>query len=112
MPRGGSKPGERRGGRKKGTPNKTPKEVKLLAQQHTEAAIERLAYWMMQDDDPAASVKAASTMLDRGWGKAVQQVEVKDKTERRLSYAQRLAAEDRARAAQGPAGPPVGNPLH
>lgn len=28
MPRGGSKPGERRGGRKVGTPNKTTAEVK------------------------------------------------------------------------------------
>jgi len=30
MPRGGSKPGERRGGRQKGTPNKLPKGERAL----------------------------------------------------------------------------------
>jgi hypothetical protein len=41
MPRG-SKPGERRGGRQKGTPNKATAEVKLLAQKYAPAAIEEL----------------------------------------------------------------------
>jgi hypothetical protein len=32
MPRGGAKPGERRGGRKKGTPNRRTVEARLLAE--------------------------------------------------------------------------------
>jgi hypothetical protein len=37
MPRG-SKPGERRGGRQKGTPNKATAEVKVLAQKYAPVA--------------------------------------------------------------------------
>jgi hypothetical protein len=35
----GSKPGERRGGRQKGTPNKTTAEIRELAQAHGPDAI-------------------------------------------------------------------------
>jgi hypothetical protein len=42
MPRG-SAPGERRGGRAKGTPNKVTLEVKALASQHGPQAIQELA---------------------------------------------------------------------
>lgn len=61
-----------------GNPSGRPKEnqdVKNLARQYCVLAIERLAQWVAQDKDPAASVKAAQILLDRGYGKAIQQVE-------------------------------------
>jgi hypothetical protein len=67
MPRG-SKPGERRGGRKKGTPNKVTADVKILARQHGVEAIEKLAQLMRgrdrQLDRLAAKIEALP--LDSG----------------------------------------------
>jgi hypothetical protein len=57
-----------------GNPGGRPKavqEVITLAQQHTVASVERLAFWM-QSEDARASVAAAQALLDRGWGKPVQ----------------------------------------
>jgi len=39
-----------------------PKEVRELARTHTEAAINRLAFWM-QSEDPRASVAACNALL-------------------------------------------------
>ncbi len=50
MPRG-SAPGERRGGRKKGTPNKATAEIKALAQDYGPEAIEKLAKLMRGHDE-------------------------------------------------------------
>ena len=61
---------------KSGNPGGRPKEndeVKKLARQHTEAAIERLKFWMYSDN-PRASVSAAQALLDRGHGKPVQAI--------------------------------------
>lgn len=56
---------------------KTPLEIKTLARSHTEAALRVLAGIMRQKDaPPAARVAAAQALLDRGWGKAVQALEV------------------------------------
>lgn len=74
MPGGGSKPGERRGGRKKGTPNKSTTEVRDLAQKYTYEAIERLAYWM-REGDAKSSISAAQALLDRAHGKPAQALE-------------------------------------
>jgi len=49
------------------------RKVKLLARQHTEKAISKLAQWM-ESDNPKASVAAACALLDRGYGKAQQNV--------------------------------------
>ena len=54
-----------------GNPKGRPKEygdLKALAREHTQAAIERLEFWL-QSDDARASVQAAGILLDRGWGK-------------------------------------------
>lgn len=52
---------------------KAPIEIKSLARSHTETALRTLAGIMNQDDAPAAArVQAANSILDRGWGKAVQ----------------------------------------
>lgn len=72
MPRG-SKPGERRGGRKKGTRNKATADIKALAQQYTAEAVEVLASVMVNTEHPpAARVAAANALLDRGHGKPPQ----------------------------------------
>lgn len=70
----GSKPGERRGGRTKGTPNKVTVVLKDAARQHTEAALNTLISVMAGGEGipAAAQVAAAKEMLDRGYGKASQ----------------------------------------
>jgi hypothetical protein len=63
-----------------GNPGGRPKaivEVKELARQHTPQAIETLAKIMMNDEAMAAArVAAATVLLDRGWGKAAQSLDV------------------------------------
>lgn len=51
------------------------RKVKLLARQHTESAIKKLAKWMNSNDDPKASITAACALLDRGYGRPKQTVE-------------------------------------
>lgn len=77
MPRGGAKPGERRGGRQKGTPNKVTADVRELAQKYGPQALEVLSSIMMDEEKPpAARVSAAKEILDRAYGKAPQPVSV------------------------------------
>jgi hypothetical protein len=77
---GGSKPGERRGGRRKGTPNKATADVKAAAREYGEAAIKRLATLggLIEGETPAqseaAQVAACNTILDRAYGKATQPI--------------------------------------
>ena len=69
MPRGGSKPGERRGGRQKGTPNRKTVERQLIAErmlQHPPAGIESgklgrevLAQYMNTFDELAEQYRKA-----------------------------------------------------
>jgi hypothetical protein len=68
------------GGRKVGTVNKSTADIKALAQDYGAAAIAALAG--IVDDaamPPAARVSAAKELLDRGYGKATQGVEVTGK---------------------------------
>ena len=46
----GSKPGERRGGRQRGTPNKATAEIKVLAREHGPEAIKKLVGLMRGHD--------------------------------------------------------------
>jgi len=72
--RGGKRPGS---GRKKGTPNKATNELKQLAQQYTEKAVETLSEVMTDPEAPAvARIAAANSLLDRGHGKPRQEVEL------------------------------------
>lgn len=68
----GSKPGERRGGRTKGTPNKATVPLKEAARQYTEAALQTLVSVCAGGEGipAAAQVNAAKEILDRGYGKA------------------------------------------
>ena len=69
-PNRGSKPGERRGGRKAGTPNKATSSIRDIARGYTEEAILTLAEVMRGQEQPApARVSAANALLDRGYGK-------------------------------------------
>lgn len=69
----GSKPGERRGGRKAGTPNKVTVVLKDMARQYTEQALLTLAEIMTNDSEAAAArVSACNALLDRGYGKPSQ----------------------------------------
>lgn len=80
----GSAPGERRGGRQKGTPNKATGEVRDLAQVYGPKAIEaaaKLAGLVFDEvnNEPVgvaaseqARIAALGIILDRAYGKATQ----------------------------------------
>jgi hypothetical protein len=78
MPRG-SAPGERRGGRAKGTPNRATSDLKALAQPYGAPAIAELARLggltakagAMHE---ATRVAALRELLDRGYGRSTQHV--------------------------------------
>lgn len=73
----GSAPGERRGGRKPGTPNKVTADVRSLAQEYGPKALKTLAEIMEAGEQPAsARVSAAKELLDRAYGKSPQPVDV------------------------------------
>ena len=66
----GSKPGERRGGRQKGVPNKATASIKEAAREYTEKALGTFVACIDDAQSPwAAKVAAASAILDRGYGK-------------------------------------------
>lgn len=80
----GSAPGERRGGRQKGTPNKSTGEVREIARIHGPAAIKaaaKLAGLVMHKEtgepdgmatNEQARLTAIGIILDRAYGKAAQ----------------------------------------
>jgi hypothetical protein len=76
MPRG-SAPGERRGGRQRGTRNKVAHDVRILARDYGPAVIIKLAEMAGLTRRPgianaAVRVAAMRELLDRGYGKATQ----------------------------------------
>lgn len=73
MPRG-AKPGERRGGRSKGTPNTKKLDIKAVAALHGKQAIERLAHLMTKAKSEQAQVAACKELLDRAYGKPAQAI--------------------------------------
>lgn len=69
----GSRPGERRGGRQPGTPNKVTATLKEYAAPFTAEAIDGLVALARSGDTPAAArVAAWREVLDRGAGKPHQ----------------------------------------
>jgi hypothetical protein len=72
--RGGSKPGERRGGRKAGTPNKATAELQGLARKHTKSVLVELVRLATEAESEQARVAACKEVLDRGYGRAAQAV--------------------------------------
>lgn len=74
MPAGGKREGA---GRKKGVPNRITADIKELAQSFGEEAIKGLVE-IARDTEapPAARVAAIKEVLDRGYGKAKQGIEM------------------------------------
>jgi hypothetical protein len=74
----GSKPGEHRGGRKAGTPNKATAVVRDIAGQYTEQAVTTLVGILAGGEGipAAAQVAAAKELLDRAHGKPGQSVDI------------------------------------
>jgi hypothetical protein len=66
----GSKPGERRGGRKAGVPNKATAEVRTLAREHGPAAIQELARLAKEAQSEQARISACNSLLDRAYGRS------------------------------------------
>ena len=74
----GRKPGApKTGGRQKGSVNRTNPEVRDLARQYTEEAIDTLAQCMRKAKEWSARAMAAKTLLERGWGAPKVDVAVK-----------------------------------
>ena len=64
-------------------PARALKEVEALARTHTHLAVATLAEICMDGEAPAAArVSAAGVLLDRGWGRAPQEIRIADATER------------------------------
>jgi hypothetical protein len=63
------------GGRKKGTPNKATADIKALARVHGPEAVEKLVE-LMRTGPEKVRLAAARELLDRGYGKPTQAVEV------------------------------------
>lgn len=77
MARGGKREGA---GRPAGTPSAVTKQAKAtlseLARAHAPAALQTLVEVMQTADSAPARVAAANALLDRGYGKPAQAVEV------------------------------------
>ncbi len=73
MERRGSQPGERRGGRKPGVPNKANADIKALAQEYGPKALAKLAK-LMESSEQEVALKAANSLLDRGYGRPAQAI--------------------------------------
>lgn len=84
MPRGSQK-GERRGGRKKGTPNKATAEIRELAQAYAPEYLAELARLAKEAQSESVRVSAIGMLLDRGYGKASQQMQLTGKDDEPLS---------------------------
>ncbi len=69
--RGGSKPGERRGGRQKGTPNKVGGEIREVAKAMTPKATKRLEK-LLESDNETVAMAAIKEVYDRAYGKSAQ----------------------------------------
>lgn len=72
----GSKPGERRGGRQKGTPNKSTNEIKELAQRHCPEVLAEFArIFKDKKADLDSRIKVGVELLNRGYGRPAQQLQ-------------------------------------
>ena len=62
-------------GRKPGTPNKATAEIRGIAQKHGLKAVRRLVA-LMKSEDETISLKAATELLDRAYGRPVTPSEI------------------------------------
>lgn len=69
--------GEKFGGRKKGVLNKATADVRKMAQTYGPEAVDILAEIMRDESKPdAARIAAAKELLDRGFGKSPQSLDL------------------------------------
>jgi hypothetical protein len=66
----GSKPGERRGGRKAGVPNKATAEIRAIARKHGPDAVRELARLTKEAQSEQARISACNALLDRAYGRS------------------------------------------
>lgn len=71
-----TKDGKKTGGRVKGTPNKATAEIKAAAQRHGQACIDALVDILKNGESEQARIAAAKELLDRGYGKSQQNIEL------------------------------------
>lgn len=72
-----AKGGKRQGaGRPAGAPNKITSDIRALAQEYGEDAIRELATILTTSENHSARIAAAKELLDRGYGKSKQSVEL------------------------------------
>ena len=86
----GSAPGERRGGRQKGTKNKATiandgLNLVELARLHTHTALDKLVS-LMNSNDEDMRFKASTAILDRGFGRPAQSVMVEGNQEKPIQH--------------------------
>lgn len=86
--KGGARPNS---GRKKGSPNKITAEIKSIAQEHGEKAIEILVGLMYNANSDTTKVMAAKEILDRAYGKSTQYQEISGELEFKLANRLQLA---------------------
>lgn len=84
----GAAPGERRGGRQKGTPNRITADIKALAQEYGPEAIATIVGIMRNSENDTARLAASKEIVDRGYGKAVQGVELTGKDGEAVEFKQ------------------------
>ncbi len=68
--------GRKTGGRQKGTPNKATADIKALAQEHAPKVMAELARLATEAESEAARVSAIKELLDRGYGKPKQTLDI------------------------------------
>ncbi len=86
----GAKPGQRRGGRKKGTPNKITADIKAALRMHGDEFVEALIE-LTKSKDERVRLGALQVAFDRGFGKAVQHLEAEVSVYDSLSLAEQQA---------------------
>ena len=67
--------GRKTGGRTKGTRNKATADIKAALQKHGDELVKALLK-LTKSDDERVRLGAINACLDRGWGKAVQSMEL------------------------------------
>ena len=78
---------------------KAPADIRSLARKHTVESIDRLVHWL-HSNNPKASVTAAVALLDRGWGRAHQSIEISGEVTNKVIRAPAIAATTQAWSAE------------
>ena len=75
-PKGGKRPGA---GRPMGVPNILTREIKGLAGQYGAEAVKKLTDLMRNSENEQVQLAASKELLDRGFGRPIQEIDVNDK---------------------------------